>query len=89
MVRVTHPFHPLSGHEIELICRRLHWGDDRIAYYNEAGRLCWISADLTDVDPLDNFRCIAAGAATFHLIDLLALCTLLDRLKKDLGHVDS
>jgi hypothetical protein len=62
MVRITHPFHPLAGREIELMCRRLHWGDDRIAYRDEAGRLCWIAADLTDVDPPDDYQRVAAGA---------------------------
>jgi hypothetical protein len=86
MVRITHVFHPLAGHETELICRRVHWGDDRIAYHNEAGRLCWISADLTDVDPPDDFQRVAAGTAAFRLVDLVALCTLLDRLRECLEH---
>jgi NAD(P)-dependent dehydrogenase (short-subunit alcohol dehydrogenase family) len=89
MVRITHPFHPLTGHEIELICRRLHWGDDRIAYHNEAGRLSWISADLTDVDPPDDFQRVAAGTAAFRPVDLLVLCALLDRLRECLEHDES
>jgi uncharacterized protein DUF5372 len=88
-VRITHPFHPLSGHEIELICRRLHWGEDRVAYHDEAGRLRWISADLTDVDPPEDFQRVAAGTAAFLPVDLLALCTLLERLRERLEHDDA
>ncbi|MCA6105614.1 hypothetical protein J6525_46185, partial [Bradyrhizobium sp. WSM 4400] len=31
-VRITHPFHPLCGRKFELICRRRHWGEDRVVY---------------------------------------------------------
>ncbi|WP_225649627.1 DUF5372 family protein, partial [Bradyrhizobium australafricanum] len=31
-MRITHPFHPLCGRKFELICRRRHWGEDRVVY---------------------------------------------------------
>jgi hypothetical protein len=42
-VRITHPFHPLCGHEIELISRRQYWGEDRLVFKNQNGRLCTVS----------------------------------------------
>jgi hypothetical protein len=79
-VRITHPFHPHCGREFELICRRRHWGEDRVVYANEDGRLRTVSAALTDVAPVDAFRLVAGGTAAFRTVDLVTLCGLLDRL---------
>ena len=79
-VRITHPFHPRSGREFELICRRRHWGEDRVVYSDEDGRLRTISAAFTDAAPLDEFRLAAGGKAAFRTVDLMTLCELLDRL---------
>jgi hypothetical protein len=79
-VRITHPFHPRSGREFELICRRRHWGEDRVVYSGDDGRLRTISAAFTDAAPLDEFRLVAGGKAAFRTVDLMTLCELLDRL---------
>lgn len=79
-VRITHPFHPQCSHEIEVVCRRQHWGEDRIVYAGPNGALRSIAADLTDIVPQDEFRRVADGRAFFGTVDLLALCSLLDRL---------
>jgi hypothetical protein len=79
-VRITHPFHPHSGREFELICRRRHWGEDRVVYSDEDGRLRTISAAFTDAAPLDEFRLAAGGKGAFRTVDLMTLCELLDRL---------
>lgn len=79
-VRVTHPFHPLYGRELELIYRRLYWGEDRVVYIDEDGRPRFIAAAWTDIEPIDPFRRVAAGSAVFRTVDLLALCEVLDRL---------
>ena len=79
-VRVTHPFHPLRGKKIKAVRRCLHWGEARIEYLSEDGRLRTISAGLTDVDPIDEFRRIAAGRAAFRASDLSALVGLLDQI---------
>jgi Family of unknown function (DUF5372) len=77
-VRIIHPFHPHSGREFDLICRRQHWGEDRVVYAGEDGRLRTISAALTDVAAVDEFRFVAGGKAAFRTIDLTMLCELLD-----------
>ena len=79
-VRITHPFHPRHGQEIDVVCRRRHWGEDRLVYLDGGGRLCSICVSLTDVDPPDEFRRIAAGRAAFRTDDLVELRGLLDRL---------
>lgn len=36
-VRITHPFHPLFGQEIECVERRIGWGDDLLFYRDRLG----------------------------------------------------
>jgi Family of unknown function (DUF5372) len=79
-IRITHPFHPLYGRKLQLISRRRHWGEDRLLYPDESGRLRWIAAAWTDIEPADEFRRVAAGRAAFRTDDLLELCRMLDRL---------
>jgi hypothetical protein len=79
-VRITHPFHPQHGLSFEVICRRRHWGEDRVVYEGPNGRQCTITSAFTDVDPMDDFRLVAADRAAFRTVDLLALCDVLSRL---------
>jgi hypothetical protein len=88
-VRITHPFHPLCGRKIELICRRRHWGEDRVVYKGQNERLCTIASAWTDIDPMDEFRQVAAGRAAFRTVDLLALSDALDRLAERTGGDDA
>jgi len=83
-VRITHPFHPLNGRAFELICRRRYWGEDRVVYAGENGRLCTIASAFTDIDPVDEFRRIAQDRVAFRTMDLLCLCEALDRLGRSL-----
>ena len=78
-MQIVHPFHPQSGLEFELVSRRLHWGEDRVAYASSNGELRSIASNLTNVDPPDEFRRVAGGSAAFRTVDLLALAKLLDR----------
>ena len=78
-VRITHPFHPQSGLAFDLISRRRHWGEDRVVYVCPNGALRSIGANLTDLDPPDEFRRLAGDSAAFRTVDLLALRVLLDR----------
>lgn len=88
-VHVTHPFHPLSGQEINAVCRHIHWGEDRVVYLGKDNRLLSISAAWTDIDPVDEFRRIADGRTDFRTSDLLALCRLLDQLMARLEFGDA
>ena len=79
-MRITHPFHPQCGHELDVVCHRRDWGEERIVYAVPGGALRSIAADLTDAAPPDEFRRVADGRAAFGTVDLVALCSLLDRL---------
>jgi hypothetical protein len=80
-VRVTHPFHPLTGQEFEFVKRRKNWQLDRVYYFDAAGELATLPAEWTDVVAPDPFVVIAAGRAPFRTEDLLALTELLSRLR--------
>ena len=88
-VRITHPFHPMAGYQFDVVCRRLHWGADRVVYAGPDGALRSITASLTDVDPPDEFRRVAGGRATFRTVDLLELCAVLERLRGRSGAGDA
>lgn len=79
-VRITHPFHPQSGHELDVVSRGRHWGEDRIVYAARNGALRSIATHLTDLEPLDEFQRVSGTRAAFRTADLLDLCGLLDRL---------
>jgi Family of unknown function (DUF5372) len=64
-VRITHPFHPLAGQEFDVVCRRQHWGEDRVTYIDLNGALRSVSAGLTDVDPPDQFRRTAGNTTSY------------------------
>jgi hypothetical protein len=87
-VRVTHPFHPLTGQSFELVSRSLHWGEERVIYRAADGTLPSIAVTLTDFAPPDAFCRIAAGRAAFRMMDLLTLSALLKQIGKRLDGSD-
>ena len=88
-MRITHPFHPLSGQAFELVDRGQHWGADRVIYRASDGTLPTIAAALTDFELPDAFRRVAAGRAAFRTVDLLALWDVFRRLAKRMDDGDA
>ena len=80
--RITHTFHPLHGKELELINYTHCWGDYRVFYADETGRLHSLSASWTDVEPGDSFVEISAGRSKFRIKDLLELSKFLRDLEQ-------
>jgi Family of unknown function (DUF5372) len=80
-VRVTHPFHPLSGRDFEFIEHRQNWGEDRVCLRDEDGELFSLPAVWTDAVAADPFPVIAAGRCPFTIDDLLAVADLVDRFR--------
>src|SRR3989304_4360968 len=60
-IRVTHPFHPLFGQELEVVVHRHNWGEDRVYYRDRRGHLTSLPAGWTSVVPEDAFVTVAAG----------------------------
>jgi hypothetical protein len=80
LVRVTHPFHPWAGRELEFVKRRNNWRADRVYVREGTGALVSLPAEWTDAVPEDPFVVVAGGRAPFHLEGLLALSELVGSL---------
>jgi hypothetical protein len=80
-VRVTHPFHPLSGQSFEFVEHRHNWGEDRVHLHDENGELFSLPAGWTDAVAPDPFVVIADGRCPFTTDDLLAVADLIDRFR--------
>ena len=81
MVKIIHPFHPLSGRSFVFVTYRHNWGEDRVHYQDEQGQVRSVPTHWTDLLPSDPFRVLAAGRAYFRPSELQQLATLLARLK--------
>lgn len=77
---ITHAFHPLRGKRFVLMTRRQNWGEDRVMYYDEMGRLRSVLASWTNVPTPDLFAQASDGRSWFRTDDLLRLGALFDAL---------
>ena len=78
---MTHPHHPLSGREFDLVERRVRGkGGDRAYFYGDHGHLGSIPVDWTDIAAEDPFVVLSAGRALFRVEDLLRLSALIESL---------
>jgi hypothetical protein len=75
--RVTHPYHPLCGREFALVTYRHAWGEERVHYHDDAGKLRSLPSAWTSVSPVDPFVVLAAGRSPFRVADLLELCRVM------------
>lgn len=80
-VRITHPFHPLFGRDIDVVERRHNWGEDRIFYRDPNGYLLSLPARWTSVEAEDPFVVVAAGRSRFRAVDLIDLAALVSQLR--------
>jgi hypothetical protein len=84
-VRITHPFHPQRGQEIEVVVRRRHWGDDRVFYRSAHGHLASLPARWTSLVPDDPVVTVAGEPARFRLQDLIELAAIVSMRGTDGG----
>ena len=80
-VRITHPFHPRFGQEIDFVVHRHNWGEDRVYFREGDGHLASLPARWTSVVPDDPFVLAAAGRSRFRVDDLIDLAALVRRLR--------
>jgi len=70
---VTHPFHPLSGRELEVVDRR-HFQNGEYVYVDDGnGKLVRLPELWTSLGPGDPFIAISAGRSFFLVKDLVRL----------------
>jgi hypothetical protein len=63
------------------VARRRNWGEDRVYFHDEHGKLRSLPAAWTDVVDADPFVVLAAGRSPFRIAELLELADALDELR--------
>lgn len=81
--QVIHPFHPLYQREFRLVTYRFNWGEDRVYFHTEDGRLASLPAAWTNTVPPDPFVVVAEGRSAFRVQDLVELAALLKQLDEE------
>ena len=64
-----------------MVACRSNWGEDRVYFHDEHGRLCSMPARWTDRAPVDPFLVAAGGRSNFTVEDLLELTRVLRALE--------
>ncbi len=77
---VTHPFHPWRGRRFVLATRKQNWGEDRVMFFDDQGRLRSLLASWTDVDERDAFSQCSGGRSWLRPDDLMRLRALVDEI---------
>ena len=75
-------FHPLHGQEFTLVDQRNAWGEDRVYFHDDTGRLRRLPAAWTSAGPPDAFVATSAGRSYFRIADLLQLAALIARQRQ-------
>ena len=79
--RITHPFHPRRGEELELLAYRRGFGYEMVEGRDASGALVSVPLSFTDAAfEEDPFLAISAGRAFFRASDLLRLAELISEL---------
>ena len=65
---------------------RQTWGEDRVFFLEDDGRLGSLPSGWTDIAEPDVFVAMAAGRSRFLVVDLLGLAELIERSGRAIGH---
>ena len=65
-----------------LATRKQNWGEDRVTFFDDQGRLRSLLASWTDVDESDAFTQCSAGRSWLRADDLLLLQALVEEIAK-------
>ena len=80
---MTHPHHPWCGRTFEVVSLTHKWGEDRVYFHDDGGRLCTVSVQWTSLAPADAFVTATAGRSWFRVVDLLEAAALIARYRSD------
>jgi len=84
-VRITHPFHPLSGRKLPCVGERYNRYGMTLLLQIDDESVCSVPPQWTDVVAVDPEIAMGGHRALFRVVDLLELAGLVDRLiKRDL-----
>jgi hypothetical protein len=85
-IRITHPFHPMSGQQFDLVEHRCIFAESFVYFHDSDGHLREIPSAWTDSVKGDAFVEMASGRSQLHAGCLLELVDLIDRLGKVRAH---
>jgi hypothetical protein len=80
LVRITHPFHPLSGRSFACVGERFNRYGKRLLLQIDESTICTVPPDWTDLAVKDTESIIGEGRALFRVVDLIDLERLVTRL---------
>jgi len=75
---VTHPFHPLYNTKLQIVSLKQTWGENRVFYHQEDGRITSIPACWTSIYDPHPFNVISQGRSVFRFRELLELAGLIE-----------
>jgi len=78
---VTHPYHPLFEHTLEVVAQSKEYGEERVYYRDQNGRTRFLPVRWTSLAAPDPFVLTAAGRAYFRLEDLIRLAEQMRELR--------
>jgi hypothetical protein len=78
--RITHPFHPLSGKQFDLVEHRSIFAQSYLYFHDDCGHLREIPASWTDFVKEDALVEMADGRSPLHAGCLLELAELVQHL---------
>lgn len=84
-MRVTHPFHPLSGRQLVCVGERCNRYGTRLLLRVDEDRVCSVPRQWTDVVAPDPEVVIGEGRALLRVADLMGLAELVARLVEQEG----
>jgi hypothetical protein len=82
LVRITHPFHPLSGRDLACVGERYNRYGRRLLLRVDDAAVCSVPPQWTDLVAPDPEIVIGGYRALFRVADLLELARLVDQLGK-------
>ncbi len=79
-VRITHPFHPLSGQRLPCVGKRYNRHGERLLLQDDGGAVWSVAPQWTDLVGLDPEVVMGSGRALFRVAELVELACLVRRL---------
>jgi hypothetical protein len=82
LVRITHPFHPLSGQQLACVGERYNRAGRRLLLQVDEATVCSVPPQWTDLVAPDPELVLGAQRALFRVADLLELVRLVEQLDR-------
>ena len=84
-MRITHPFHPLSGKQFACVGERNNHYGKRLLLQVDDASICSVPPQWTDLVAPDPEIVTGGSRALFRVADLLELVQLIDELRRREG----